>query len=90
MAGMSIYMSENEFRDFLRRFLEVRHEPQGVVIGFNVIEAERALRGRGIDNQRILNEAMEFVRQTAQKIVDEVKESLKTGEPFPYPVDDYR
>lgn len=88
---MSIYMPEDQFRDFLRRVVEVRHEPNGVVIALNTAEAKRILSRYDPNTERMLvADAMEFVRQTAQKVVAEVREGLKAGEPFPYPVDDWR
>ena len=87
---MSIYMSENEFRDFLRRFLEVRRETHSVTIGVNVTEAKQFLGGEGADTQRVLNDAIEFLGQVAEQVVADIKEGLKDGRPFPYPVDDFR
>ena len=87
---MSIYMSENEFRDFLRRFLNVEHHPHGVAININTSDAERFLAKHKTNARLIMNNAIEFIGQIAEKVVTEIKQDLKAGKPFPYPIKDYR
>ena len=87
---MSIHMSENEFRHFLRRFLVVEREHRGVTIRINQIDAERYLGKDKQATEHIMNDASEFICLIADKIVAEIKQDLKTGESFPYPIDDYR
>jgi hypothetical protein len=58
---MSIHISENEFRDFLRRFLIVERDHRGVTIRINQIDAERYLGKDKQATEHIMNDASEFI-----------------------------
>ncbi len=77
---MSI-LSDNEMRDLCRRFVVLKHEPDGVKIEIDTLGAERSLRRADTDTRRaILAEVMEFVRAVASSVLSEIKEKLRTTE----------
>jgi len=79
-------MSDNEMRNLCRHCLEVRYLPHGVLIGLNIVEAERRIRSNGwigSDVEQILNETLQLVSDVARKTVDDVQGQLQTGKDGP-------